>query len=518
MEILNPYAGGLAESDHRPDAIATISAGYKETRKNARGEDITVPVVSRDGKIILHDDKKRAPGLKAALELTGYKMLTIAFPVNDVDKFLQSRFAARKSGRLTVYGDQYQVTEIVLLDDKGGATHVSHPAGSERYIELAKTCKVETSVFFTLAEWDTAGQTSVIFPDGFGLYRLRFTSLNSLRNFHNQVAMLQSFTTNQIAGIPIDLFIDYRDVPAPDGKSRNVPVFCLGVRPPEQIKLTSRNFKQIMGAAVDQGAALMLPAPGEITIDSIELDDNDLDIDEVDDSAAAAIINPLCDAQHYRQSFFYAAKDSVFANDDQRHELVAAATNGQFNSLEQFLAQATDKQAADFLSFALQHIEESKNKYGDNNIETENLLEKLRSKRVQLFSTKDEWLDFLTSTTNRTVLSECDENDLGTLLVVMDGMLDAAAEAVAEAAAEELQPADPYADEPATIPDDRKEQEEMLRQALTQLGCDSNAKMVLWMKDHGFPISSPERATDENLFKALVIANDLVEAMEATNE
>src|SRR5688500_9518095 len=85
LSILKPFAETDEVRPPRPDALATISAGYK-TETNGR----TRPATSRDGKIYLHDDEGRAPGLEAILAESPTS-LTIAFTSDDPDTIIQQR-------------------------------------------------------------------------------------------------------------------------------------------------------------------------------------------------------------------------------------------------------------------------------------------------------------------------------------------------------------------------------------------------------------------------------------------
>src|SRR4051812_37603599 len=78
--LLKPYAGGEVHEAPKVDALATISAGFK----NADG----FPVVSRDGTIHVRS-ADRAPGLVAELERRNKKSLTIALVHNDPKDVLQ---------------------------------------------------------------------------------------------------------------------------------------------------------------------------------------------------------------------------------------------------------------------------------------------------------------------------------------------------------------------------------------------------------------------------------------------
>lgn len=176
---LHSENGVLEETRPRMDWIATISAGGKEEVKKRDGSGMTTrPFVSRDGMIHLHDPEGHAAGLAQALALNGNKMLTIAFPFDDKRLFIQQRFAEYSASALLAYGDENSITLIQ------NGQHIEHRHGTSGYRECLKRpgMKVTVSVFFYLAEWGEDGQPRVTFPDGLGLYRLRFTGHNSLRS------------------------------------------------------------------------------------------------------------------------------------------------------------------------------------------------------------------------------------------------------------------------------------------------------------------------------------------------
>lgn len=374
FQPLDVYVGGISDEAPRVDAIASISAGYRdEPREPGK---LGLPKASRDGRIYLHDKTGRAPGLKAALETTDYKRLTIAFPLDDPRAFIQQRFMAYSATSLLAYGDQEQVTAI-----KDGR-HTAYRAGTDDYARVVATCKVTVSVYFCLAQWTNQGP-EVIFPDGLGFYRLRFTSRNSLRSIIAQLKTVARFTRGKLAGIPFELSLDYREVSDPSGAKRTVPVWVLVTQPPEGLQLSSRTFHALMSASLHQGELLMLPAPSQETIETAwhELPEPDLDTAETGSRFVRAstsevidrhtgevlparqepgpeVLQPterevdqiarggLCDYDRAMRRWHALAHGSIYERDDMRAFFMRSYTNGATSSLGVFLHDATERDAA----------------------------------------------------------------------------------------------------------------------------------------------------------------------------
>lgn len=338
---LDQYAAGYTDEPARIDALATVSAGYRAISKDGK---LGLPQRSTDGTIFLHDPEGRAPGLKAALAKTNGKRLTIAFPLDDPKAFVQMRFVRYSATRLEAYGDE---KAIELIGEDGKRQTLT--AGTPQYAAFVKDAKTKcaVSVYFCLAEWTPDGP-QVVFPDGFGYYRLRTTSRNTLRSLESQLKTVSKFTRGHIAGVPFDLSIDYPEVADPSGRRRKVPVFRFVCKPPQQIALTSKTFSGIVGSALSEGQKLLaLPAPVEETVETAAYEL----IEPTDDEIAAMENGGLCDPSFWRRAYHASVQGTDLAGDDARHELVRAYTNGAFESLEAYLAQATEKQASDFMAF-----------------------------------------------------------------------------------------------------------------------------------------------------------------------
>lgn len=366
--VLDIYAGGVSDEAPRVEALATISAGYR-----ARGEGN--PQRSTDGTIYLHDATNRAPGLRRALELRQNKALTIAFPFDDPASFIHCRFMRYSATELQAFGDETHL--MVLVPGKG---YERVEAGTDAYAEWLMGCKVSVSVYFCLAEWGPDGP-EIVFPDGVGAYyRLRFTSRNSLRSILAGLRSIGQFTNGRIAGVPFDLALDYREVADPTGKKRTIPVWTIATKPPGGKRLTSRNFSETMTLALDQGAALMLPAPSEPTFEDAQMNldayrDEDLDesivegvvVEPSDRELSLIARGGRCNEASWRAMFFSAVRHSELDGEESpaRAAWLREYTNGvgafagRTDSLAEFLHWATEKEAqamvvaaADYLALA----------------------------------------------------------------------------------------------------------------------------------------------------------------------
>lgn len=342
FKMLDVYAGGLVSEPGRLEAIATISAGRKVTKSNRDGKSYTAPERSSDGVIVLHDPDGRAPGLKEALEATGYKQITVAFPWDNPDLFVQQRFTRYSATALQVYGDGESITEI------RGKERFTFQAGTREYIDLVSTCKVSVSVYFALASME-GGVPSVYFPDGLAYYRMRFTSRNSLRSLESQIVTVQRATGGRIAGIPFDVTLVNREVSDPDGNRRTVPVWTF--LPFKGARVTSDTFRGLTQRALDAGSALMLPAPEAETLDVAV---RDVPID--DDAMEQALSGGTCDSAHYRAAYFAAVDGTDYDTEEARGHMVSTWTNGRTNSLAAFLETATETEASAFIEWVREAV------------------------------------------------------------------------------------------------------------------------------------------------------------------
>uniref|UniRef100_UPI00257CAC85 recombination directionality factor n=1 Tax=Oceanithermus sp. TaxID=2268145 RepID=UPI00257CAC85 len=130
--------------------------------------------------------------------------------------------------------------------------------------------------YFFLARWGgddiENAAPQIYFPDGFGVYRLRFTSRNSLRNLLATIRELQGLTAGRIAGVPLELRLVYREVADPTGARRKVPVWTFTLKPPGQLALTNETFRVIVQRGLEAGESLKLEAlePPKETLEDME--------------------------------------------------------------------------------------------------------------------------------------------------------------------------------------------------------------------------------------------------------
>lgn len=356
---LDKYVGGLSDERPRIPWLATISAGYLDTSR-----DPPIPRASRqnDEKWIhmTKEDQERAPGLWSALEAGSFRQLEVAVPFDDPAAFLQQRFEQRSATRLLMYGDEQRLTEIVVRETRGRDNKtvlVPEPrrvyeAGTPEYAEKAQLCNVTVSFFFTLAQW-RGDKPSMRFLDGIGVYRLRFTSRNSLRELVGDLTQLSTLTGGRLAGLPLRLALAWREVADPTGTTRTIGVWSLRFVPPQTIELEPRTWRELAGHALAEGEAMRLPAPTVETVEEAVNMPPEVDLDEpTPESLRALRSGPRCDARFYQQAFFARVKDSPLATDEARAQFVHTYTEGRFDSLVAFLAQASEGEAAGLLSAA----------------------------------------------------------------------------------------------------------------------------------------------------------------------
>ena len=360
LAILKPFQTSTEPGPVRADALATISAGFKVPRKDGRG---FFPKPSRDGRIFLTDPEGRAPALEALLAEDPSR-LQIAVVSNNPREVLQQRYAGYTATRLEMYGDEHRMVVIeAVLDERnqpikqqdGTIKTVRHEylAGTSEYAEAKAACKANYSLYFCLARWN--GNTpEMFFPDGLGLYRLRTTSHNSAENFRAALAYAASVNGGRVAGIPFTLRIVQREVSAPDGSRRKVPVWTMTLQPPQTLVLVPSSLREMLDQASDQ-AKMMLrpPTPSDETEEMLALEGPASDEWEEDaptglsenDFARLMSGGGLCNADYWRAAFFRVVADSPLHDDEGRAAFMSAFTGGKFSSLARYLAQASTADA-----------------------------------------------------------------------------------------------------------------------------------------------------------------------------
>jgi hypothetical protein len=204
----------------------------------------------------------------------------------------------------------------------------------------------------------------VRWDDGLGLYRLRTTSRNSIRNLRAALQHVSSFTGGQIAGVPFDLALDYRDVSGPDGSRRNVPVWTFVMAPPGG--LTSRTFAPTLRQALHEGQLLQIAPPslegeGVAEADFYELGDDEVPMDAVTDEEVALVARGgRCDAKVWEARWFQAVKGTRFDNEAGRAAFITAYTSGGTGSLSWYLAHASEAEANALIAAVDREIEDDR--------------------------------------------------------------------------------------------------------------------------------------------------------------
>ena len=350
MRPLDVYAGGLSEEAPRVDAIATISCGRLVEGKPRAAR--------RDDKqwIFVHDPNDRAIGLTQALQAGDGRRLTIAFQFDDPAQFIQQRFTEYTASALKVYGDEKRITEIIVHGEgnRASAEHRTFDAGTPDYERLVQRCKVNVSVYFALAEWSPEGPR-VTFPDGLGLYRLRFTSRNSLRNLLATIDYVAKFTRGRVAGIPFNLGVDFREVARSTGIKTTIPVFTFTMAPPGGI--TSLTFRSLTGQALAQGANLHMLPPTVETWETATMD-GPVGDDITEEQAAILERGGKCDKRHYTKLWHALVRDTSLASKEGRAEFLDRHTDMRFDSLSLFLDQATESEASFLIECARDYLVE----------------------------------------------------------------------------------------------------------------------------------------------------------------
>lgn len=364
----NPWAGVALLTPHggpqrpvRIESIATISAGYR----NQSG----LPVISRDGTIYVSDDPiNQATGLREALAARDNKALTIAFSTNDPSQIIQQRLTLYSKTRLEAHGDHER---IILISERGDRTVIRKDSEPERYAEQAAKMKAETFVYFFLARWLPNGDPEIYLPDGFASYRLRFTSLNSAQSIVNQLYFISEKTGGQVAGIPLDLFITYRELADPTGAKRKVPIWTMVLRPPESLQLnTAAAVRGIFRKGIAQAEALSLPAPTMLTDDQLMLEAPDVDLDDpsvIDGQFSVSEADnrrlrgggPIANPDRLRSAFFLAIRGSSLDDregGDGYEDFLLAVTKGRTGSLAEFCRTATNAEADELLEAVVDRV------------------------------------------------------------------------------------------------------------------------------------------------------------------
>jgi hypothetical protein len=355
MQRLDPFAqGGIAAQPGRLAPLAIVSLGYRQTPKHD-GE-LGLPRATRreDEKWLhLHDPDGRAPGLAEVLRDGAHRRLTIAFPLDEPQAFIQQTFVRWSASALEVYGDATGLRVIDARDQKN-PKHTLVPTGHPEFDRIVKTCKAETRIYFALAEWlptaeGAEPQSRVLFPDGFGFYCFKTSGRHSAAEIIGYLESFRTFTRGRLAGIPFDLVVNFREVVGPDGKKRVVPVGNIVARPPAQTVLDSKTFRVLATAGLEEGRNLQLPAlpsPEELAHEGPpELED---DVPEGAVRRLAAGDFP-CDYQLVVKTWHAMVRGTPLEADEARAEWLRAWSKGDFTTLTA-LRNLTQREATQMLA------------------------------------------------------------------------------------------------------------------------------------------------------------------------
>lgn len=343
---LSQYAYGRDDAPARIDPLAILSAG---TRGPAQGDRPGNPQRSTDGTIYVHPDDADVPALRAALAARGNKGLTVTFPSDDPREFISEFFARYSATRLEAFGDEHSVTTIRVEDGKPVRTVYDAGTHAEKYRQVIATCKPYRRIFFYLMVWGADGRPLIDMSDGLGRpYAIRTTSSHSTRNLLSAIAWVARVTGGRIAGIPFDLQIDpKREVIGPDGTKRRIPVFTFAAKAPQGIRLTVDVWQQLASAGLEQAQGLMLPAAGETTWEDAEAE-GDLPTEDAPSPEELRFLERggTCDARFYEAAWFARVKGTSLDGDGPRSAFLREYTRGATDSLADFLARATEEDAA----------------------------------------------------------------------------------------------------------------------------------------------------------------------------
>jgi hypothetical protein len=172
---------------------------------------------------------------------------------------------------------------------------------------------------------------------------------------------LSDLTGGRLAGLPLRLSLDWREVADPTGTTRAIGVWSLRFMPPQTIELEPRTWRQLAGDALAEGEAMRLPVPTVETVEDAVNMPPEVDLDTPSRSALAELKEgPRCDARFYQQMWFARVKDSPLDHDEARAIFLNTFTEGAYDSLTTFLQQATEGEAAALLAAAGAAVAESR--------------------------------------------------------------------------------------------------------------------------------------------------------------
>ena len=395
VKLLTPI--GEQELAPLPKVLGTITAGYKELSREGKP---MPPRISKDGEIYVHcktfkrldsqtgevRDVPEAAGLIERLKANGNRWLRIALASNNLHDVFHQRLARYSATRLEVVGDQHRLVEVT----RDGEWLV-HEAGTAKYRELAKTCKAEYSIYFVLADYVDGG-VRMEMPDGLGYYRIRTTSKNSARRFLELWNLLRRYTADpqtgepRLVGVPIDVSLAKEEVVTPEGVRREVFVWQFEMHLPDGKPITSRVLPSVMKAAISEAKRLSLPStPPDLGEDDI-IEVIDEDGDPVED-----VLDKQCDAAHYTRAWHAAVAGTPYESEEGRRGWISQYTDGRFDSLSEFLKQASEDVALQMLNTIREDVKALKQKPGRDEL-TARLREALLNSGINTPQSVRGWL------------------------------------------------------------------------------------------------------------------------------
>lgn len=318
--------------EDRITPIAVLSAGFMGPNGAPQ----------RSGKIHVNGQPNydEAPaGLLAALTAGGFSSLRIMLPHDDLGMVFRQGLSKWSKTRLEAFGDSEGITEFKPTGMRGNyvatAERVYHPAGTPEYDRLRAECTVSSYLYFWLCEY-VDGVPCADWTDGVRYYALRTSGFHTSSNLRQMLQAVSQLTRGHLAGIPLNLKLSEKTKINPIGNKVKVPVFEVDLALPEGKRMLMPVVSQVVKSSIQQlqefGAqleAMSLPAPSALPA-LPEIDE--ADFEEV--SGALEGFNP----ETYRRDFFALTGLTPYAEDENRHKLIANATAGKYSGLRELLA------------------------------------------------------------------------------------------------------------------------------------------------------------------------------------
>lgn len=360
--MLSVHGGGVVQTPAVPVALATISAGRKTKSSSNSGADR--PMKSKAGEWYIHNTDGMGYGLveffqaKPADKLfpdvymveprDGKPVsLTVAFPSDNPDEVFRSYFIKRTAQRVELFGDETQLTRFIVRDPQKRLFDTEvYPAGTEEYKKYLTECKVECFAYFALADWGWDGERynpQTLYPDGLGVYRLRFTSVNAHKNLKAMLRQIAIITGGKLAGVPLELFLQKRQLTQPGGWQGTEWIWTLRFNPPQpqgqQMRLSLPQLRTLALEGTRAGGILALPS-GESDVDWL-LEESVAEASEEMTEAEVANVQSGFNPQTIRDEYFARVEGTPYAEDIGRGWLVSYLTRGEYPGLSELFKVET---------------------------------------------------------------------------------------------------------------------------------------------------------------------------------